>query len=182
MGRRLTVPEKTLEIMMHNLDRDVARTFYRREGQEADQEKFPGMADLISGSETDEFNFAPCGYSMNGLNNEAYYTIHVTPEPHCSYASFETNLSLPSYKDLICRVLDTFKPGSLSLTLFYEKCNADDSPHPFDPDVPGYVLKHKTVSAVEGDCEILFCNYESVEYNATRKRCRSPPTARAIDF
>jgi S-adenosylmethionine decarboxylase len=174
-SHRLCTSEKTLEIMMHNLDRDVAKQFYRREGQVADKEKFPGMADIIPDSVSDEFNFAPCGYSMNGLNGDTYYTIHVTPEPHCSYASFETNISLPSYKDLISKVLDIFKPGSLSLTLFYEKCTGDEAPRPFDSELPGYVVKHKTLSEVEGDCEIIFVNYQSVEYANRRKACKSPP-------
>jgi S-adenosylmethionine decarboxylase len=175
---RLSTSEKTLEIMMHNLDRDIMRQFYRSEGQTADQEKFPGIADLIPGSETDEFNFAPCGYSMNGLANDAYYTIHVTPEPHCSYVSFETNLSLTSYRSLICHVLDLFKPGTFTVALFYEKCTADDIPQAFDLSLPGYVLRHKTLSELEGDCEIVLCNYESTQHSCMRKT--SSKSARSI--
>jgi len=160
---RRSTPEHTMEIMMHDLDRVSAKQFYRKEGT-ADNDKFPGIADLIPGSDTDEFNFQPCGYSMNGLNRDVYYTIHVTPEPHCSYASFETNVSMTSYGTLVVDVLSVFRPGSFTLTLFCEKNPSDEAPeNSLDLDLPGYVLKHKTLSALDGNCEVTLCNYESIE-------------------
>lgn len=54
--------------------------------------------------------FSPCGYSMNGILDDAYWTIHITPESHCSYASFETNLRGESYNALVKAVLDIFRP------------------------------------------------------------------------
>lgn len=165
---RVVTPEKTLEIMMHKLDPVVASQFYRKE-ETGDKDKFPGVAELIEGCETDEFNFSPCGYSMNGLFNQAYSTIHVTPEAICSYASFETNLSLPSYNKLIAHVLDLFKPGTFTITFFTEKATAAVATTPFAFEIEGYVLKHKTFSELEGNCDILMANFESVDY-ATRDR------------
>ena len=49
-----------------------------------------GIAGLIPGSSLDSFLFSPCGYSMNGLKGDKYWTIHVTPQPSCNFASFET--------------------------------------------------------------------------------------------
>lgn len=45
-------------------------------------------------------------------------TIHITPEPEFSYVSFESNIPLASYLDVIQRVLDTFLPGKFILTIF----------------------------------------------------------------
>jgi len=152
----------TLEIMMHDLDIEAASRFYRKEGIR-DDDKFPGIADLLPGSETDEFNFTPCGYSMNGLNNEAYYTIHVTPEPHCSYASFETNVALSSYVKLISNVCEIFKPGSFTVTLFNESGKID---HEYclqqgnNLNVPGYSIKHRTFCELEGCMDVTLCNYK----------------------
>jgi len=119
---------------------------------------------------------------MNGLKKEAYSTIHVTPEPHCSYASFETNISLSSYTHLINHVLQFFKPGTFTITFFSEKpTSTAANPEPFDIELPGYVLKHKTFSELgEGNCncDILMVNYESVDYSErpkAPKKVKLPP-------
>lgn len=65
--------------------------------------------------------FEPCGYSMNGIEGDAYHTIHITPESHCSYASFETNAPLDSYQQLIHRVISTFRPGRFTIMFFADE-------------------------------------------------------------
>ena len=45
--------------------------------------------------------FEPCGYSLNAMKGDTYYTMHVTPEEDFSYASFETNLDAKSYEALV---------------------------------------------------------------------------------
>jgi S-adenosylmethionine decarboxylase len=91
----------------------------------------------------DAYMFDPCGFSANGVipspqadggdpkaTATHYFTVHVTPEPHCSYASFETNV--PGGRDgrdtseIIEDVVGIFKPGRFSLTLFEAKGPAAD--------------------------------------------------------
>ena len=79
---------------------------------------YPGVAQSI-----DSFGFTPCGYSCNAIvNNDHYFTIHVTPEAQCSYASFETNVPAAKYGmtnlEVLARVVNIFRPGRFSLTLF----------------------------------------------------------------
>eukprot|EP01114_Cavostelium_apophysatum_P020706 TRINITY_DN7017_c0_g1_i1.p1 TRINITY_DN7017_c0_g1~~TRINITY_DN7017_c0_g1_i1.p1 ORF type:complete len:356 (+),score=89.89 TRINITY_DN7017_c0_g1_i1:391-1458(+) len=167
---RIITPEKTLEIMMHKLDAGVSAQFYRKDDT-SDRDKFPGVQELIEDCETDEFNFTPCGYSMNGLAGQYYSTIHVTPEPICSYASFETNLRLTSYTKLVNNVLALFKPNSFTVTFFTEKATAVAQPEPFSLDLEGYVVKHKTISELEGNCDILMVNFESADF-AARERAQ----------
>lgn len=83
----------------------------------------------------DAYLFTPCGFSANGVipapdqAGEAthYFTVHVTPEPDCSYASFETNV--PGRQtgretvEIIEHVVGIFKPGRFSVTLFEAKAN-----------------------------------------------------------
>jgi len=166
--------EVTLEIMMHKLDRAAAAQFYRKEGC-GDRDKFPGVAELIQDEETDEFNFTPCGYSMNGLVNKAYSTIHVTPEAHCSYASFETNLQVPSYKNLILRVFDIFKPGTVTLTLFRENTSTEHDA--FDFELPGYAMRYKTISELGGNRNVMVCNYEVQGLNDFKTQHRRRPNS-----
>ena len=96
--------------------------------------EFSGLADVYPASRypdarIDAYLFTPCGFSANGVipspNSTHYFTVHVTPEPHCSYASFETNV--PSQQtgretaDVIEQVVSIFKPGRFSVTLFEAK-------------------------------------------------------------
>jgi S-adenosylmethionine decarboxylase len=171
----LDAQELTMEVMMHELDPTAAAKFYRREGI-TDNTKFPGVADLLPGSETDEFNFTPCGYSMNGLSHEAYYTIHVTPEPHCSYASFETNVNLASYGKLVSAVCDLFKPGSFTVTLFNENGSTDHGycrQESIHLHIPGYTMAHKTFCELEGCIDVTLYSFKAV--NSAGKPKRIPP-------
>lgn len=76
-----------------------------------------GISEIIPGSVHEGILFDPCGYSMNGLKEQSYSTIHVTPQPHCSYVSYETNIQLENFDRLVTNVLDTFKPGKFIVTL-----------------------------------------------------------------
>ncbi|RLN50803.1 hypothetical protein BBJ29_002309 [Phytophthora kernoviae] len=76
---------------------------------------------LVPGAVIDDFAFDPCGYSMNGILFDAYYTIHITPESHCSYVSFETNARLRSYQSLLKNVLRCFRPAKYSVSVYTER-------------------------------------------------------------
>lgn len=176
-------PKQTLEIMMHKLDRQVCSTFYRKETTQ-DTDKYPGVAEIICGSETDEFNFTPCGYSMNGLYKEALSTIHVTPENHCSYASYETNISLSCYRYMIEYVLSLFKPGTVTLTFFATRDENEDQTTAADylpHDVDGYRLKHKTFCKLGGNHSVIMCNYESMGESVKKPKLASLPLFRTDD-
>lgn len=45
-------------------------------------------------------------------------TIHITPEPQCSYVSFESNVSAARYDELLARVLAAFRPSKFIVTVF----------------------------------------------------------------
>ena len=108
-----------------------------------------GLADVYPTSKypdarIDAYLFQPCGFSANGVipaptGHDAthYFNVHVTPEPHCSYASFETNVPTKQTgretADVIKQVVDIFKPGRFSVTLF-EGNQADDD---LDPEATG---------------------------------------------
>ncbi|KAF9962105.1 spermidine resistance protein [Modicella reniformis] len=90
--------DQSVEILMTNLNPKAMKRFYQRSddvpgtvgGIRVDQET--GLAGLFPQAQLDSYLFTPCGYSANALQDGNYYTVHVTPEPVCSYASFETNI------------------------------------------------------------------------------------------
>ncbi|XP_031565783.1 S-adenosylmethionine decarboxylase proenzyme-like [Actinia tenebrosa] len=115
-------PDQTLEILMQDLDPDIMKEFYKNESSDVKHvTKISGIKDFIPEALIDDALFDPCGYSMNGLINESYFTIHITPQKECSYVSFETNFKLVCYKDLINKVLCAFKPAKFLMTLFANK-------------------------------------------------------------
>lgn len=96
-----------------------------------------GLADIYPTSKyadarIDAYLFTPCGYSANGVvpipgdaETTHYWTVHVTPEPHCSYASFETNVPTrqtgSETVEMVQHVVSIFKPGRFTVTLFETK-------------------------------------------------------------
>lgn len=110
--------DRVMNIMMFDMDPEAAQQFYKTEGMTAaEMTKKSGIADLVPGAQIDDFAFEPCGYSMNAIAYGHYATIHVTPEPECSYASFETSTPFKSYDSLVNNVLRVFRPKRFVLTM-----------------------------------------------------------------
>jgi len=137
----------TLEILMSGLDQKKMVNFWRTEEEKREvmeiEEKGEvyekgkteervyeqsGLKSIFPDAQVDHYVFNPCGYSSNALLGEHYYSVHVTPEDICSYASFECNLPLgnpmnqyKSYNELISKVLNLFNPKQFVITLFTRK-------------------------------------------------------------
>ncbi|XP_022731831.1 S-adenosylmethionine decarboxylase proenzyme-like [Durio zibethinus] len=114
----------TLEMCMTGLDREKAGVFYKKSGNgncsARQMTKTSGIADIISSHVICDFEFDPCGYSMNGIEGFAYSTVHVTPEDGFSYASYEAmGLDTDSVKlePLVKRVLKCFCPNEFSVAV-----------------------------------------------------------------
>jgi len=109
----------TVEILMSELDVEAMAQFYKSadfiDSKTVTRES--GLSDIFPDMVTDEIMFDPCGYSVNAISNAngSYFTVHVTPEPHCSFVSFETNH--PNFVEdaLIQRVLEIFRPSRFSI-------------------------------------------------------------------
>lgn len=151
---------QVFEVMMHDLDHEKMKQFYKQEGVTArDTTNSSGIAKLLPGSIIDEFQFEPCGYSMNGLLKQWYWTIHITPEPHCSYVSFETNAPLGSYTRLLRHVLNVFKPGRATVVVMADAgAPCGDPVETFDPEVPDFALLSHTVQLLPSGVSVAACN------------------------
>lgn len=128
--------DRVLNIMMFGIDEEVAKMFYydhyeqNVDGENKDEEtsrisreqtKASGIDALCPGAIIDPRAFEPCGYSMNAVLFRSYSTIHITPELGSSYASFETNQKVGSYKALISNVIRTFRPKRFVMTLMADE-------------------------------------------------------------
>jgi len=147
--------EQTLEIMMSHLDPTTMAQFYKTEKFVSAKHTTisSGIDDIIPGSTIDEFQFDPCGYSMNGLKDDSYSTIHITPEPHCCYVSFDTNLPQSSYTKMVQKVVEIFKPGKFQVALVLDKASqAGQSAKSFNTRFSStYTLKQKQKAKFPGN-------------------------------
>lgn len=109
--------------------------------------------------------FEPCGYSMNGeaANGSAYWTIHITPEASCSYASFETNYNCSSYHELIQRIIRVFRPAKFTTVEHVDQDSKMGTAGPVTAAaVDGYNATGRTLT--EFGCKdyvVQMCNYQS---------------------
>ncbi len=114
------VPDTTLEILMHDISEDVAQLFYKDSGVSTSALRYrSGIEFLFESPEIlyNDYLFDPCGYSLNALLNEGYFTIHITPQSVCSYVSFETNINVGNPKRLLEKVLDCFSPKRFTFVM-----------------------------------------------------------------
>jgi S-adenosylmethionine decarboxylase len=136
-----------------------------------------GLAALLPGVTVDDWAFEPCGYSMNGLREHFYYTVHVTPERDFSYASFETND--PAFRDpqLVERVIGAFAPTHAVMTLTTRRGGCPLPAY----SVPGFKRAQSEVQQLGLTASVCTANFIAADRPATpdlnhlEEREASPP-------
>nr|CAB3447204.1 unnamed protein product [Digitaria exilis] len=127
-------PVITLEMCMTGLEKKKASIFFKTSADghtscAKEMTELSGISDINPEMEICDFDFEPCGYSMNAIHGPAFSTIHVTPEDGFSYASYEVmgiNPASFAYGDLVKKVLRCFRPSefSVAVTIFGGRDNA----------------------------------------------------------
>ncbi|GAB4828965.1 hypothetical protein Ancab_018625 [Ancistrocladus abbreviatus] len=114
-------PVYTIEMCMTGLDRGKAGVFYKSQSSSAAvMTDLSGIRKILPDSEICDFEFNPCGYSMNAIEGAAISTIHITPEDGFSYASFEAvgyDPQTVNLNQLVERVLNCFLPSEFSIAV-----------------------------------------------------------------
>lgn len=170
--------DRVLNIMMFDIDESFAQNFYfQRYIQDGEVVHVDNkeevtkrisvaqtahIQELCPGATIDAQAFEPCGYSMNALLFRSYTTIHITPEVTSSYASFETNQKVNSYKSLVANVVRTFRPQRFVLTLMADEGGLKQMvDNPFRENVSFQTYKRRDVASinVEDDCCYLMGNW-----------------------
>lgn len=143
------VPEdRTIEILMYHIHGPAKEILCQCGQSPQDIRRLMNFGPLMEGFELDDFVFEPCGYSVNGLRGEEYFTVHVTPQEESSYVSFESNVRVEQPNSLLRSVLQVFQPQSFDLVSFGLHC----------PDI---------ISDYQRQCQVsqnLGCGYE-VDFN-----------------
>ncbi|MEM7446886.1 MAG: adenosylmethionine decarboxylase [Myxococcota bacterium] len=156
--------DRTLEVLMYGIDESCAANFRGGAASAASSvARHVGLADLLPDFRLDEHVFEPAGYSLNGLHEDGYVTIHVTPEREGSYASFETNHDFGFHLSTIVeKVVRMFRPESFDVIYF-----APDAEH-LHVDVRGYALRSDVLEPLSG-YHVTFKHF----FRPPRSACRA---------
>ena len=145
--------DHTMEVLMHGIAPEVMAKFTNCKG--CDHQKLrdeSGISDIVQG-QVDDFVFEPMGYSLNAIDNNNYFTIHITPESQGSYISFETNaFSADMQVEWASKVIQVFKPMSFDLVLF-NKSKVQK------PDFKNFTMKRQFAEKLKTGYETQYFSY-----------------------
>lgn len=153
-----------LEMCMTGLDREKAAVFFNNSGGGGEMTKMSGIDEIIPTHAICDFEFEPCGYSMNGIEGAAYSTVHVTPEEGFSYASYEAmglDLGSIGLTPLLKRVLRCFNPKDFSVAV---TCTGGGGMEDtWFADVEGYTCQSAVVEFLPGDGFVVYRCFTAME-------------------
>lgn len=146
--------DTTVEILMHGIDDEVRRRFSTlASGPTEVIRRETGVDRILDGFAADDYAFRPSGYSLNAIRDEHYWTVHVTPQEHGSYVSFETNALPPGgIEPLAGRVLGIFRPRAFDLMWF-------DRERQDEPRIEGYRPRRQVVERLTCGYDVRFSSY-----------------------
>jgi S-adenosylmethionine decarboxylase len=115
-----------MSMTMYGLDKDFTANFFSEEfvstGAETCKIRAASrLSEIVTDSwELHDLQFAPCGYSVNAIQGDEYQTMHITPEDHCSFASYETNSKMVNLSQRMRTVLSVFKPQRFTVIVILD--------------------------------------------------------------
>ncbi|XP_038696027.1 S-adenosylmethionine decarboxylase proenzyme-like [Tripterygium wilfordii] len=158
-------PIYTLEVCMTGLDRKSASVFYKTNASSAAaMTEASGIRKILPQSDICDFDFEPCGYSMNSIQQGAISTIHVTPEDGFSYASFEAvgyDFKVVDLTQLLERVLACFQPTDFSVALHSDVVGEDLGAR-FLMDFKGYCFDQRSCEVMGKGGSIIYQTFAKV--------------------
>ncbi|XP_044478982.1 S-adenosylmethionine decarboxylase proenzyme-like [Mangifera indica] len=161
LGKRLD-PVYTLEMCMTSLDKKRASVFYKTEASSAAlMTDDSGIRKIFPKSEICDFEFDPCGYSMNSIEGDAISTIHVTPEDGFSYASFESvgyDFEVVKLVPMLERVLACFEPAEFSISL-HSNVVGEELAAKFPVDLKGYAIGEQSFEVLGNGGSLVYYSF-----------------------
>ncbi|XP_031285063.1 S-adenosylmethionine decarboxylase proenzyme-like [Pistacia vera] len=159
----------TIEMCMTGLDKKKAAVFFKNSagaGGACEMTKLSGINEIIPSHVICDFEFDPCGYSMNGIDGAACSTVHVTPEDGFSYASYEAMGFDPwfvRFEPLVKKVLSCFHPRDFSVAV---TCNSGTQWWAMEcADVEGYTRETVVKQGLPGGRCVVYKNYSAAKLN-----------------
>jgi len=163
-------PDTTLKMLMSGLDPAAGAVFCEKNsGTAAEAAERSGLCHFCRRQArsrgknevmTDDYLFSPQGYSINGIFGKNYLTIHITPQPSGSYASFESNIAEEDYSEVMREVISIFRPDKFSLILRTSRENYFSSPYSTVANsLSGYKMTERSLYELDRGYTVTFSNY-----------------------
>jgi len=144
---------KSYELLTYQICESVSHKLTNPTISTTDIRAFLQLDILFPGFTIDDHVFTPYGYSVNGIKNDQYFTIHITPQAESSYISFESNINLIKLAPFILNIL---KPKSFDLLSF----NDNEFELLIEQNVDKkYVSKSLVKQSLTNGNLVLFANY-----------------------
>ncbi|XP_047332864.1 S-adenosylmethionine decarboxylase proenzyme-like [Impatiens glandulifera] len=141
-------PIYTMEMCMTGLDKQKAAVFFKDQSCSATVMTVDsGIRKILPDSQICDFDFEPCGYSMNSIEGDAISSIHITPEEGFSYASFEMvgyNPKVMNLEHLVERVLSCFQPSEFTIAIHAVDVTGEQLEQTCSVDVADYCIQEKS--------------------------------------
>lgn len=148
-----------MSMTMYGLAKEVTECFFSEEfhstGPETAVVRSNSGLDRIVTNDWNihDLQFAPCGYSINAIRDYEYQTMHITPEDHCSFASYETNSKMENLSERMKVVLGVFRPQRFTIIVILDPQSAvgkafqEARPIGVEPEgLPEYTLINRTTN------------------------------------
>ncbi len=169
----------TLEIAMTGLHAAAAAQFFKENSVSPQMTtRSTGISSIVPHHAIDDYVFEPCGYSMNGINNAEFSTIHVTPEDGFSYASFEVcgeHVSAGAVSDYVAKTLRTFRPESVTVAFSVESQGSQGPSGIACPKGYAFVGTSYTEDGVGGEMAMfVFKSAPATDKAANVEECADP--------
>jgi S-adenosylmethionine decarboxylase len=111
------VQDATFQILMNDLAPESVQPFFAGNGSARGVVSRTGIEALYEDMNIDGHLFSPAGFSVNGIRDDRYFTVHVTPQQSGSYTSFETNVIETDYSRVLTAVIEIFRPERFTVVL-----------------------------------------------------------------
>ena len=149
--------DTTLEVLMHDIDEEASARFEASTQGGASLAERTGLARIFPGFTLDEHRFDPSGYSLNALDRDRYYTVHITPQSVASYVSFETNDDFRGRaRPLIAEVIQLFRPRSVDVVSFLPEGTIEAT-------LPGYFRRNHLHQRFDCGYDVTFLQFVQTE-------------------
>lgn len=112
-------------VMLSTLRSDFAKCLQNTIVSTQTIEKNLQINSYFNAFKVQQHSFKPKGYSLNAVQDESYFTLHLSPEKYASYLSFETNLESKLSQPFIQHLVALFNPKNACMISFANKNNAE---------------------------------------------------------